>query len=251
MSVHEPPATEAPVQGCPYCGAPLRAGQEWCLNCGAAVTTHVAGARGWRTPIAIVGVVLLLATIGLVVAFLEISDDADRTVAQGPTPTPTAAAVPGVVTPVPSIAPTVTPPAIPTPSPSPLPTSTAAISPTPFPQVTPGTGSTGGAPGSSPTPFPTTPSGSTGTVSSWPSGKTAYTVVLLSGKSEASARKKAQEFAAGGTPAGVLNSSQYSSLRPGYWVVFSGQYETKEAATTAAEGLRAKAPQAYARLVKP
>src|SRR4051812_49650990 len=85
--------TETPPKlDCPRCGAPLRPDQDWCLNCGTAVTTEVAGAPGWRTPIAIVGVVLALAAIALAVGFIELSDDSER-VAQAPattvTPTPT------------------------------------------------------------------------------------------------------------------------------------------------------------------
>lgn len=244
-----PPTAEAPTIGCPYCGAPLRPGQDWCLSCGAAVTTQVAGARGWRTPIAIVGVVLALAAAALVFAFLQISDDADRIAAApatSPTPTP---AVPSVVTPVP-VVPTPVPGATVTPSPVPPITLTPGASPAPSPATSPTPFPTN-RPGSSPTPFPTTPTGGSGTVGTWPRGKTAWTVILLSGKSKSAADKKAKEYAAQGRSVGVLNSSDYSSLRPGYWVVFSGQYDTKQQAVSAAQGLRSTAPQAYARQVKP
>lgn len=245
MSIPEPPTVEQPVVGCPYCAAPLRPGQDWCLNCGAAVTTQLAGASGWRTPIAIVGIVLALAAAALVFAFLQVSDDADRQVAQGPGTTPTPApAIPGVVTPVPGATPGVTPiPGVATPATTPIPgVATPAplpsAAPTPFPTVNP-----------VPSPAATT-SGPIGSVASWPTGTTAYTIILLSGKNKAAAEKKAKEFADQGLNTGVLNSSDYSSLRPGYWVVFSGQYDTREAAKTAADGIRDKAPQAYPRQIK-
>ena len=232
MTIPEAPAPEQTEVGCPYCSSPLRQGQDWCLSCGAAVTTQVAGSSGWRAPIAIVGVVLLLAASGLVFAFLAVSDDADRQVAQSATPTATpATAVPGVVTPVPGA----------TPAPSAVP-----------PIVTPGPVVTPVTPGETPTPAatPATTVAPSGTVGSWPAGKDAYTVILLSTRDKPSAQKRAETLAGQGTSVGVLNSSDYSSLRPGYWVVFSGQYESAAAAKSAADGLRAKAPQAYPREIK-
>src|SRR6266545_1733685 len=110
---------------CPRCGAPMRPDQDWCLNCGTAVTTEVAGARGWRTPVAIVAVVLVIAAAGLAFAFLEISGDADRT-AQAPPATPTPA-----TTPPPAPTPTATPSATPSATPPPAPAgATGATGPT-------------------------------------------------------------------------------------------------------------------------
>lgn len=232
---------------CPRCGAALRPDQDWCLNCGAAVTTHVAGAPGWRTPVAIVGVVLLLAAAGLLVAFFELSDDADQ-VARAPTPTGT-------------------PASLDTPTPTPTPSPTASPSPTPGPTGPSGpsgptgptnrpTGPTGSTttPGRTPTPFPTTGTGGTGsnaTIASWPSGKEAWTVILKSSSTRADAERRARELQSSGRSVGVLNSSDYSSLRSGYWVVFSGQYEDRAAAQSAANGFKSTVPEAYARFVKP
>lgn len=225
-------ATETPAgttTACPRCGAPLRPDQDWCLNCGTAVTTDVAGAPGWRTPVAIVGAVLAVAAAALVFAFLQISDDADQ-VAQAPAPTPAPTAAP------------VTPTATPTPA------LTATPTPTPSATATPGTTPTP-TPDASATPGATT--APTGTVGSWPEGEDAWTVVLFSSTAENEARDKAQEFADQGKPVGVLQSDDYSSLRPGFWVVFSGQYETQEEAQTAAEDFGSTAPGAYARRVTP
>ena len=63
-------------------------------------------------------------------------------------------------------------------------------------------------------------------MASWPSGKTAYTLVLISAKSRRQAFAKAREAKSRGIDAGVLHSNNYSSLNPGYWVVFAGQYSS-------------------------
>ena len=217
--------TEAPpTTDCPRCGAPMRPDQDWCLNCGSAVTTDVAGAPGWRTPVAIVAAVLLLAAGALVFAFLQISDDAERE-AQAPAATATAA-----------------PPA-PTPTPEP----TASAVPTP-----PATPVPGAAPGTSPTPDASaTPAPGAGTAGTWPEGEDAWTVVLFSSTRQSEADAKAKGYADQGKSVGVLKSDDYATLRAGYFVVFSGQYETQEEAQSAAEGFGADAPGAYARRVTP
>lgn len=215
------------VASCPRCDGPLRADQDWCLNCGAAVTTHVAGAPGWRTPIAIVGVVLALAAAALLVAFLEISDDAEQEVALAPTPTAT-------------VTPGATPAGEPEPGATPAPTATPGTNGTPE-------ASDPDAPGAEPG-AETPPTGSVG---EWPAGRSAYTVILASETSRAAAERKAETFTSGGQSVGILDSSQFASLRPGYHVVFSGQYDDMEAAQEAAETLRSTAPDAYARRIEP
>jgi hypothetical protein len=55
----------------------------------------------------------------------------------------------------------------------------------------------------------------------WPGGS-AYTTILASVTSEAEARRVQAQASARGLDAGVLYSTNYRSLRPGYWVVFSG-----------------------------
>ena len=241
MSAVETPP-EAEQLACPRCGAAVRADQDWCLMCGTAVTTKVAGAPGWRTPVAVVGVVCALALVALVVAFLEISNDAEK-VASAPSPAPSAApaaAEPTVTaspTPAESIA-TIAPTATPAPTTSPDPAASPATSPGASPS--PGTTAT---PGASPA--------AGGTVAEWPAGKRGWTVILASTTTEADAKKRAETFNGAGQPAGVLHSDEYSSLRAGYWVVFSGVYDTQEDAQKAAEAAQGKAPGAYAREVVP
>ena len=50
--------------------------------------------------------------------------------------------------------------------------------------------------------------------------------MLISAKKRKQAYAKAREAKSRGIDAGVLHSNDYSSLNPGYWVVFVGQYKT-------------------------
>ena len=74
------------------------------------------------------------------------------------------------------------------------------------------------------------PKPATGALAEWPSGKSGYTVVLESvptstGRAFAVARAK-RARAAGLASVGVLDSSNYSSFHPGYYVVFAGIYSS-------------------------
>ena len=57
----------------------------------------------------------------------------------------------------------------------------------------------------------------------WPGGD-GFTAILASLSSKAEATSVEAEATSRGLDAGVLYSSDYSSLRPGYWVVFSGVF---------------------------
>jgi hypothetical protein len=215
-----PPSPGAPSQLCYHCGAPITPDQDWCLNCGAAVTTAIAGASGWRTPIVIVAVVLLLAAAALVFAFVELSGEADKSV-DGSTQTATGPS--GVTGPTGPIG---------------LPTGPSGL-----------TGLTGPT-GSIPTPSVTTTPPTGADIGRWPDGKTAYTVILFSEQSFSAAKSKAQTVPS--LPdVGILESSKYSTLRGGYFVVFSGQYDTQGAAQKAAKSAASQAPGAYPKQVKP
>jgi hypothetical protein len=66
----------------------------------------------------------------------------------------------------------------------------------------------------------------------WPAGRTGWTVVLESLPATASghdsAQGRADRAARGGLPdVGILVSSRYSTLHPGYFVIFSGVYDTQ------------------------
>jgi SPOR domain len=223
-----PPATEQ--RACPHCGSPLAADQEWCLSCGNAVGTRIAPTPRWRVPVILVGTVLALLVAALALALIELSGD-PQPVAKAPTAqataTPSTPPEEGG-----TAAPTVTPQA----------SATPALTPETG-QVSPDDGGTAAIPTPGATPAPGAPSA--GGAAQWPSGKTAWTVILASSGSRTEAQKKAQ---AAGADAGVLHSDDFSSLRKGYWVVFAGQYADQKAAQTAAKG---RGGDAYARRVVP
>jgi hypothetical protein len=94
---------------------------------------------------------------------------------------------------------------------------------------------------------PTVPETSTGTTAkkptliAWP-GETAYTVVLLSlpapGGHTAALARAHQALAKGLPQVGVLDSGDFPSLNPGYYVVFSGAYKTLLQAEAGARNAR-------------
>jgi septal ring-binding cell division protein DamX len=106
-----PPPAEpvAEPRRCPRCGSALRADQEWCLNCGAEVGATIASPPSWRGPVLLVGGLLALALIALVLALVELAQDAEQVAPQAATPAPTAA-----TTPAPTPQSTTVPPATPT-----------------------------------------------------------------------------------------------------------------------------------------
>lgn len=64
--------------------------------------------------------------------------------------------------------------------------------------------------------------------SGWPAGVAAFTVALASDRTEDDAHRAAAQAVGHGLPAvGALWSSEYSSLRPGYWFIFSGVYRSE------------------------
>src|SRR5581483_579124 len=124
----------------------------------------------------------------------------------------------------------------------------------PKPTVT--TGPLPKAPGAASTPSVTVPGISAG-LAVWPAAGTAYTdvlesVPLSSGRAIALARARAAK-AAGLPKAGVLVSADYTSLHPGYYVVFSGVYPTPAAAASALAAAHVRGfPDAYvARVTHP
>ena len=101
------------------------------------------------------------------------------------------------------------------------------------------------------TTFGTTTTGSNVT---WPPNKDGYTVVLKSvptsnGRSQAeAAADKAR--ANGLSQVGILNSSDFSSMNPGYYVTFTGIYDTQSQANAALPNARSRGfPTAYVREV--
>jgi hypothetical protein len=96
----------------------------------------------------------------------------------------------------------------------------------------------------------------TGNIRSWPAGKEGFTVVLASietSKGRAAAEKQANQAIANGlTNVGILSSSDFISLNPGYNVVFMGVYNTAAAAESGLPTARSRGfPLAYVREVTP
>jgi cell division septation protein DedD len=71
-------------------------------------------------------------------------------------------------------------------------------------------------------------------VAEWPDGAEGYTVIVYKFNAKADAKQKAQEVAAKGLPAGILNSDKYASLTPGSWLVYIGQFDSQKQAEKAA-----------------
>jgi len=109
-----------------------------------------------------------------------------------------------------------------------------------------------------PPPTPTTPPPATttaprpGALTAWPAGQSGFTVVLESIPSSGGrtlALERARAASRAGLPqVGVLDSSRYSSLHPGYYVIFSGIYSSRPQADRARAAALAKGfGAAYAR----
>jgi septal ring-binding cell division protein DamX len=210
----------APVEDgdCPRCGTPYAAGQEYCLECGLRLPESVGavGALGtaWRRRVrwypgdwiwaALLG--LAVAAIAATVVILADQGNAggDRLVATDNRPVGTNEE-----------------------------TTTAATATTTTTTAETTTAAT------TTTTAPPPPSNE---LKSWPAGRTGYTVVLnsiptTSGRARAvEEARKAQR--AGLEDVGVLTSSEFSTLHPGYYVVFSGIYGTSSEATGAVSDAR-------------
>jgi len=203
-ALRDRPATETV---CPNCDAHLAPDQDWCLECGSAVKIRIRTAPDWRVPLAIVGTVVTLAAAAFVFLLVSLSNSANRSAAAA-VAAPTVKTTPAVA--APKVKPGATAPSTP-----------AATAP------------------STKTATSTTAAATAG-IGSWPSGVTGYTVVLGVIPGKAAATTSATKIASAGIPVGVLDSSDYSSMTPGDWIVFSGTYTTRAEAATAASQLQAK-----------
>ena len=215
MSTVETPPPPTPVERrCPRCDARLSTEQEWCLECGAAVSTRIAGPRGWRASVAVVGVLLALALVAVILAIVELAGPAEGVTEVAQTPTPAATAAPPAATPAPSVEGT----------------------PTPSPAASPEGGTT--AP--------------TADLAEWPEGRTAWTVVLNSSGTQEDAERLAGELAAKGVPdVGVIDSDDFESLGPDSFVIFSGTYDQESEAQAALAKIRDQAGGGSTRRIVP
>lgn len=194
---------------CPRCDAPYADDQEYCLECGDRLPAHPGlrtrlGARwqrqvgwypgDWIWPTLLALVVAVVAGVASALWLADESSSAGNTLVRtnaGPTTAP--------------------------------PTQTA-----PEPTLQTSTSTTGTTTTTRPKPRPKA------TVVAWPAGRAGWTIVLDSvpatnGRAGALAEAK-QASRLGLTQVGVLDSAQFSSLHPGYFVVFTGVYGTEAAA---------------------
>jgi hypothetical protein len=225
-----PPPPPAPGEPglCPTCGAPHDAYQEYCLECGHRLPPPYGVRREvWTrgSPVwlwaALLALLLVALVAGAIVAVAATKNDDKKATSIPVTTGPGTTDTVGVITQPPTV--TINPP-------------TTTFTTTTLPTTT-----------------TSTTTGSTGTVS-WPAGKNGYTIILKSvptsqgrSKADAAAQKAINN---GLTQVGVLNSSDYSSLNPGYYVTFTGIYDTQAQADAALPNARAKGfPTAYTRRV--
>jgi hypothetical protein len=93
-------------------------------------------------------------------------------------------------------------------------------------------------------------------LSTWPAGKRGWTIVLdsvptASGRAPAVAEAR-QALHVGMKQVGVLDSGQFSTLHPGYFVVFAGIYDTEaEAQSHVIDAHRHGYPGPYPRPISP
>jgi hypothetical protein len=227
-------------QACPRCGAPREPRQEYCLECGlrlpAAVGVLAAFRRRWILRFGWYPgdwvwtsmLTLLVAIAGAAVAIAL----AGGTTQGGST---FVASTSAFTSPTTHAATTTA--ALPTP---PEPTVTRVTTTTPTTtRATTTTATTTAATTTTPT-TPAAPNGAT----QWPKSQSGWTDVLVSypvGGGRATPLAVAARAAHNGLPqVGVLDSGDYGSLHSGYYVVFSGIYDSQSAARSALAHVRAK-----------
>ena len=242
--VFDVPLPGADVARCPACLSPVRADQRYCLECGERLLVDeippppgggsALATRSTRV-LAIAAIVLIVIGVGLGwVALRSSSNGEDATTAAPTTIAPTTDAVP----------------------------TDTGITDTGITDT--GITDTGitdtGITDTGITDTGTTDTGTTDTGTSaggWPTGQSGWAVILASKSQsqfqESDAQAVADQAASAGVQmTGVLDSSQFPSLNPGYWAVFSGPYTTKAEAQAAATTIQGQGyPDAYARQVQP
>jgi hypothetical protein len=234
-----PEAADAPQSDaagrpeCPRCGTPHEPNQEYCLECGLRLPVEASGivprlSRAWRTRIGWYPgdwvwpslLALLIAALAGIGAAAFVSHDQKRA---------------GYMT-----------------GTSPFEPVTSTITPPEHTATTP-TGPT--QTGTQPSPPKQTPP-PTQALKAWPAGRSGWTVVLQSlpttnGRGFALAQARAAEHS-GLQDVGIIDSSKYSSLHPGYYVLFSGVYSSSDDANTGVTEARSHGyPRAYPKRITP
>jgi hypothetical protein len=214
---------------CPRCHAVVQPGQEYCLECGGrlgrtrpgpverasvGVTERHPRAGSWVLP-ALLGLVIAVLGTGAAIA---ISSDGEK---ESAVSTATGGSL----------------------------TVTDSGSTLTAPEPTTAT-TTAAPPATTAPPPPANPA-----AVSWPRSQRGWTIVLVSlpqANGRTAAVAKAREARNGGLRrVGVLDSSRYASLHPGYYVVFTGVFDTEAEAASALQRARAVFPAAYQREIVP
>ena len=216
---------------CPRCGTPYEPLQEYCLECGLRLPVQRGVipvlATAWRRRFRrypgdwiwpVLGL-LIIAALAAAVGILATNNGGSS----AQTRAETQASVPlGTGT-------------LPT-----TPTETSTLPTEPVPTTT--------APEQPPPPPP-----SSNTLTEWPAGQDGWTIVLSSipqtaGRATAvDAARKALN--AGVKDVGILNSSEFTSLHAGYFVVFSGIYNSEADARAGLDTAQGSYPQSYVRQI--
>jgi hypothetical protein len=207
-----------PEARCPHCDSPIEPLQEYCLECGERLRTPgvvpALEARwrrrlrwypgDWIWPSLLALLVAVLAASAAILWTREAESAASETLVGDTSPLPTTVAT--------------------------LPPPTATAAPT-VPTDTTATATTT-------TETTTRPDARRKRLIEWPRGRSGWTLVVASlptssGRERALAKAR-EALDAGLEQVGVLDSSRFSSLHPGYHVVFSGVYRTLSEAQDAA-----------------
>jgi hypothetical protein len=214
-----PPAEDAGEElRCPRCGAPYEPLQEYCLECGQRLvplpSEGYARTVVWsrESPvwlwIALVALLLVALAAGAIVALAATDDESPAAASSSESTVP--------VLPPPTGPITIEPPTTDT---------TITIVTTTGPTTTFPTTSTN----------PTTTT--TGTIQFWPPNKDGFTVILKStpvSEGRGPAESSAQQALNAGLPeVGILDSSNFTTLNPGYYVTFTGVYDSQDEAENA------------------
>ncbi len=234
-----PPPIGAEGGECPRCGTSYEPFQEYCLECG--LRLPVSGglipvlSTAWRRRIPwypgdwiwpVLGA-LIVAALAAAIAILATTDNGSATKTTAATGPPVPGGT-GTIAPAP-----------------PAGTNTSSL-PTPTIPATTDTTTT-------PEPPPPPPPPAQTELIEWPQGQNGWTIVLASSPESAgqggATRLGREALAAGLTDVGVLNSSEFSSLHPGYFVVFTGIYNSESEVRGAIDAARSSYPQAYARQI--
>lgn len=212
-------AVAAADETCPRCGARREPDQEYCLECGLrlpAVTGRIAGLRrswirrfGWYPGdwVWLSLLTLLIAAAGAAVAIAATETTRNRGETFAATTT----------------MPVTEPTALPTTTAPPATVDTSTLPTAPEPTTS--------------TPVKPKPAGPANGRYVWPANRDGWTIVLVSypkttGRTAALATAD-RAARSGLSQVGLLDSSQYASLQPGYYVVFTGIYTSKSDADAA------------------